>query len=49
MTEVIRRALAELAIKAFCKGFWFRLDQLRATQTWNCPRKVDSGPVLRER
>ena len=33
VTEVIRRALAELAIKAFCKGFWFRLDQLTATQT----------------
>lgn len=28
-----RGALAKLAIKAFCKGFWFRLDQLRATQT----------------
>lgn len=33
VAEVIRRALAELAIKAFCNGFWFRLDQLTATQT----------------
>ncbi|PHQ31580.1 hypothetical protein [Rhodopirellula bahusiensis] len=33
VNDVIRRALAELAIKAFCNGFWFRLDQLTATQT----------------